>query len=113
MKRRLARADVRFNDTILGIADSGHVDTERMRTLVSALPDGVTELYVHPATRRWAGVDALPASYRPEAELAALLDGSVRATVASSGAVLTSFRDLEHAPSSAAATHPSFARARA
>jgi hopanoid biosynthesis associated protein HpnK len=94
MKRRFARADVRFNDTILGLADSGHVDSERMRALLSALPDGVTELYVHPATRRWSGIDALPDSYQPEAELAALMDDSVRAAVAASGAVLTSFRDL-------------------
>jgi hopanoid biosynthesis associated protein HpnK len=94
MKRRLARAGIRFNDSILGVADSGHVDAARMRALLSALPDGVTELYVHPATRRWDGADTLPDRYRPEAELAALMDASVNAALAASGAVLTTFGDL-------------------
>ena len=98
MKRRLARAGIRFNDTILGVADSGRVDAARMRALLSALPEGVTELYVHPATRRWDGTDAFPDRYRPEAELAALTDASVRAAVAASGAVLTTFGDLAGPP---------------
>ncbi|HLJ21524.1 MAG TPA: hopanoid biosynthesis-associated protein HpnK, partial [Stellaceae bacterium] len=87
MKRRLARAGIRFNDAILGLADSGCVDTARMRELLAALPDGVTELYVHPATRRWGNADALPETYRPEAELAALVHPSVRAAVDASGAI--------------------------
>jgi len=78
----------------LGIADTGHLDAERMRELLSRLPDGVAELYMHPATRRWSGVDNLPPSYRPEAELAALLDPSVRATVLASGAILSTFGEL-------------------
>jgi hopanoid biosynthesis associated protein HpnK len=94
MKRRLARAGIRFNDAILGLADSGRVDTARMRELLAVLPDGVTELYVHPATRRWDSVDALPDTYRPEAELAALVDASVRAAVDASGAILATFGDL-------------------
>ena len=94
MKRRLARAGIRFNDAILGLTDSGRVDTARMRELLTALPDGVTELYVHPATRRWESADALPDAYLPEAELAALMDASVRAAVEASGAVLATFGDL-------------------
>ncbi len=106
MKRRLARAGIRFNDWILGLADSGHMDTARMRELLTALPDGVTELYVHPATRRWTGIDNLPEAYEPEAELAALMDGSVRAAVAASGAMLSTFGDLDRfaAPASAASS---------
>jgi hopanoid biosynthesis associated protein HpnK len=94
MKRRLARAGIRFNDAILGLADSGRLDAARTRELLAALPDGITELYLHPATRRWSEVDPLPESYRPEAELAALLDPSVRAMVEASGAALATFGDL-------------------
>jgi len=94
MKRRLAHAGIRFNDSILGLADSGRFEAARMRELLTALPDGITELYVHPATRRWGDNDPLPESYRPEAELAALLDPSVRAAVEASGAVLATFGDL-------------------
>ncbi|HKX08866.1 MAG TPA: hopanoid biosynthesis-associated protein HpnK [Stellaceae bacterium] len=112
MKRRLARAGIRFNDSILGLADSGRMDAARMRELVAALPDGVTELYIHPATRRWDGPDALPHDYRPEGELAALMDASVRATVMASGAILATFGDLTGASATAPAIgHLSSARA--
>jgi hopanoid biosynthesis associated protein HpnK len=94
MKRRLARGGIRFNDAILGLADSGRLNSARVRELLAAMPDGVTELYLHPATRRWGPTDALPDGYRPEAELAALVDPSVRAAVDASGAVLATFGDL-------------------
>jgi hopanoid biosynthesis associated protein HpnK len=97
MKKRLSRAHIRFNDAIMGIADSGHLDAARIRAMLASLPDGITEIYVHPATRRWAGADALPESYQPEVELAALLDPSVRAAVAASGATLSAFGDLADA----------------
>jgi len=103
MKQRLARAGIRFNDAILGLADSGRFEVTRMRELLAALPDGVTELYVHPATRRWGDHDPLPDSYRPEAELAALVDPSVRAVVEASGAALATFGDLATMPDTAAA----------
>ena len=96
MKRRLARAGVRFNDAILGLADSGRVDAARMRGLLAALPDGITELYVHPATRRWDGIDAPPDTYQPEAELQALIDPSVRAAVEAAGVALGTFADLAY-----------------
>jgi hopanoid biosynthesis associated protein HpnK len=94
MKRRLARAGIRFNDAILGLRDSGQLDAARVRVLLAGLPDGVTELYLHPATKRWGGIDALPDHYRPESEFTALLDPSVRAAVEASGAALTTFADL-------------------
>jgi hypothetical protein len=42
------------------------------------LPQGVSEIYCHPATRRWDGPDNLPASYQPEAEFKALLSPDVK-----------------------------------
>jgi len=98
MKRRLAGADIRFNDAILGLTDSGRLDPARMRSLLAALPDGTSELYVHPATRRWDGPDPLPDNYRPEVELAALIDPSVRSAVEASGAELTTFGNLARTP---------------
>jgi chitin disaccharide deacetylase len=109
MKRRLSRAGIRFSDAILGLADSGRLDPARMRQLLAALPEGITELYVHPATRRWGAVDALPDTYRPEAELAALVDPEIRAAVDRCGAVLATFGDLSgsaRAPVAEAAEAP-------
>jgi hopanoid biosynthesis associated protein HpnK len=111
MKRRLARAGICFNDTIFGLKDSGALDTGRMRDLLARLPDGVTEIYLHPATRRWDGPDTLPENYRPEAELAALVDPAVRAALDASGAALASFGELEtRLPAGTAASSLSGAR---
>ena len=94
MRRRIARAGLRCNDTILGLNDSGHMTPRRVRQFVSALPEGTSELYMHPATRRWGSVDPLPDSYEPEQEYAALIDPGVREALRASGAVLTTFAAL-------------------
>jgi hypothetical protein len=94
MQRRLERAGIRFNDTILGLNDSGHMTPHRVRQFLAALPEGTSELYMHPATGRWGSVDPLPDSYEPEQEYAALVDPGVKETLKSSGAVLTTFAAL-------------------
>jgi hopanoid biosynthesis associated protein HpnK len=94
MQRRLERAGIRFNDTILGLNDSGHMTPRRVRQFLAALPEGTSELYMHPATGRWGSVDPLPDSYEPEQEYAALVDPGVKETLKSSGAVLTTFAAL-------------------
>ena len=73
--------------------------TERVRALIAALPDGLTELYCHPAT-----VDAYPGSapgYAYRAELAALIDPGVRALVAERGIRVGRFADIAQAPAPA------------
>jgi hypothetical protein len=58
----------------------------RVLTLLDHLPDGLTELYFHPAARRDARLDALMPSYEHEAELAALLSDPVRLAAARAAA---------------------------
>ena len=53
---------------------------DRVRAAVAALPDGLSEIYLHPATR-----DDYPGhgpAYRHTAELAALLDPRVAEQIA-------------------------------
>ena len=69
MRWRLDRAGIKTNDYVLGLADSGHLNTNTMLKLLQKLPKGVIELYCHPATK------ALPdtlSGYDPVGELAAL-----------------------------------------
>ncbi|HMK67940.1 MAG TPA: hopanoid biosynthesis-associated protein HpnK [Stellaceae bacterium] len=94
MRRRLLHAGIRCNDAMLGLADTGRMRPERVRRFIAALPDGVSELYFHPATRRWGGDDAWPTNYEPEAEFAALIDPGVKAALDRSGAVLATFAEL-------------------
>jgi hopanoid biosynthesis associated protein HpnK len=92
LRRRLAAARLPANDRVFGLNDSGAVTESRVLGLLDRLPDGISELYCHPATRRWTGPDNLPASYRPAEELAALVSPSVRAKAVERGVELMAFR---------------------
>lgn len=94
MKRRLRGAGIRCNDAMLGLVDTGRMGSERVRRFLAALPEGVSELYFHPATRRWGAVDAWPSDYEPEAEFAALIDPGVRSALDAGGIALATFSDL-------------------
>src|SRR5262245_49671476 len=93
MRRHLKGTGLRSNDHIFGVNDSGAMVERRLLQFLDHLPDGVTELYCHPATRRWQGADNLPAHYRPEDELAALLSSVVSAKLVETGVRPVSFRD--------------------
>jgi len=91
LRRQARRAGMATNDHVFGIAWSGHMTASRLLRLASCLPDGVSEIYCHPASRRDALLTALMPDYEHEAELAALLDHGVPAALAQSGATMTNF----------------------
>ena len=78
LRRRAVRAGLQVNDNAFGIAWSGHMTSERLVRLAPHLPDGLSEIYFHPATVRDARLQDLMPEYEHEAELAALLDPAVR-----------------------------------
>lgn len=94
MKWRLRRAGIRHNDHLFGLRDSGHMDRERLISVLERLPEGVTEIHCHPAAERPTEAEAQAAGYRFEAELEALIDPAVAAAAARSGARLIAFREL-------------------
>src|SRR5574341_92454 len=94
LKRRLKRAGVRFNDFVLGLYDSGRMQTDRVPLLLAGLPEGVTEMYFHPATRRCPELDRTMPDYQHQGELAALLSPAVRAAVTAAGSQRIGFSDL-------------------
>jgi hopanoid biosynthesis associated protein HpnK len=96
MKRRLRRTGLRFNDFIFGIRDTGRMDGDALRRTIAALPDGVSEIFLHPATGRWAGIESEAAGFRFEDEFKALVDPAVRAAVTEAGAELIAFGDLSN-----------------
>lgn len=89
LRAQARRAGLAVPDQVFGIAWSGHMTAERMLCLARHLPEGVSEIYFHPATRLEGAAAALMPGYEPEAELAALLDPRVRDAFGASGAVLT------------------------
>ncbi len=92
MRRRLSAAGLPLNDHMFGVNDSGAMVERRLLQFIEHLPDGVTELYCHPATRRWHGPDNLPTHYRAEEEFAALVSPQVRAKLDAAGVRPLSFR---------------------
>lgn len=79
LKRRLDAAGIRRNDWIFGLADSGAMVRERMLQHLEQLPEGVSELYLHPATQRPA---SYPAHYRSRGEFEALIDPAMAEVIA-------------------------------
>ncbi len=102
LKRRLDAAGIGHNDWIFGLADSGAMVGERMRRYLELLPEGVSELYVHPATRR---PSAYPPHYLSRGEFEALIDPAVGDVIARDRIETMSFAGLgEAAQGPAAAT---------
>jgi hopanoid biosynthesis associated protein HpnK len=92
LRRQLSAAGIRSNDHVFGLNDSGAMVESRMLGLIDHLPDGISELYCHPATRRWDGPDTFPSGYRAEEELAALLSPAVKTRIEASNLRPLSYR---------------------
>ena len=85
MQRRLARAGIRHNDWIFGMTDTGRMTEELVLAQLANLPPGLTEIYLHPATRRWEGIDPLLTPYELERELEALTSPAVAEAIRALG----------------------------
>ena len=81
MKRRLDAAEIFHNDAIFGIAATGGMDERTLLLIAARLPPGVTEIYLHPATRRRHPLTPTMSGYRHADELAALLSPQVNAAL--------------------------------
>ena len=64
LRRRLRHAGLFVNDNIFGLAWSGGMVEERLLRLVAHLPDGVSEIYLHPAAERTPALVAAMPGYR-------------------------------------------------
>jgi hopanoid biosynthesis associated protein HpnK len=80
LRRLAARHGLRAPDRVIGLAWSGAFTADRLAAVLSRLPAGVTEIYLHPATA--GGFPGAAPGYRYAEELAALTDPRVRAALA-------------------------------
>ena len=94
MRRRLRAAGIAHNDHVFGMADSGAMDEARLLEILGRLPEGVTEIYLHPAVESGAAIAASMSGYRHAQELAALLSPRVRAALGACGAATGGFRQI-------------------
>jgi predicted glycoside hydrolase/deacetylase ChbG (UPF0249 family) len=99
---RRAPGPIRTADSYYGVLDSGRITLPTLREILRSVPSGLTEINVHPGQAHAA--DETPRCSRLDldflrspdraAELAALVDPSLRAEVAGCGIVLARFRDV-------------------
>ena len=82
LRRQARRAGLTTNDHCFGLRWTGGMTSERLVRLARALPEGVTEIYLHPAAWRDKRLATLMPDYAQEAELAALLAPEVGAALA-------------------------------
>ncbi len=90
-RARLRRAGVAAPDQVLGLAWSGAMTRSRLSGLIAHLPDGITEIYTHPATA--AGFAGAAPGYAYEEELAALTSPDIRREIAEAGVASGGFLD--------------------
>jgi chitin disaccharide deacetylase len=82
-RSRLKRAGFAAPDQVFGLAWSGAMTSTRLAGLIAHLPEGVTEIYTHPATA--SGFTGSAPGYRYEEELAALTSPDLRRQIAAEG----------------------------
>jgi hopanoid biosynthesis associated protein HpnK len=91
-RARVRRAGMLAPDQVFGLRWSGHMHAERLEGLIRALPPGLSEIYLHPATD--GDFEGAAAGYAYEAELAGLISPGVARAVFESGARRGGFADF-------------------
>jgi hopanoid biosynthesis associated protein HpnK len=96
MRYRLRRSGMDCNDRIVGVTDSGGMDETRLLQHLAALPPGVTEIYLHPATASGTAIAPAMSGYRHRDELQALLSPAVRTALSDPTIRCGGYADIAH-----------------
>jgi chitin disaccharide deacetylase len=91
LRSRFRRAGIAAPDQVFGLAWSGAMTTPRLRGLIEHLPDGLSEIYLHPATGPYLG--SAP-GYAYVEELRALTDPGMPGLIAAGDIRLGGFCDF-------------------
>ncbi len=91
VRGRMRRHGLLVPDQVFGLAWSGAMTADRVRGILERLPDGLTEIYTHPATGPYPG--AAP-GYDYGGELAALTDPLAKAVITRDSVALGRFADF-------------------
>lgn len=94
MRSRARRQGVTSNDYVYGVNDVGAMNEARVLRMLDSLPDGVTELFFHPATGSFAGADAGTERFEWKRELEALTSPAVRDALARNDIQSTTYGEL-------------------
>ena len=93
-RTRLRGAGIASNDCLFGLFESGAMVESAWLRLIPLLPDGLTEIYCHPAVASIGVLKEAMPDYRHAEELAALTSPRVRQALERAGVELTSFSQV-------------------
>lgn len=94
LKTRLKEADLRWNNFIFGMNDSGHMHLDLVLRFLRYLPEGVTEIYFHPAIDHRSKNELTLKENRFQDELEVLTHPSLREALLASDIERIAFSDL-------------------
>ncbi len=95
MRIHLRHANVRFNDFVFGMADSGSMTADLVLRILDHIPrHGVTEIYFHPATRRCPEIDRTMPGYKHLEEFKTLKSAALLETLSRLQVERIAFSDL-------------------
>jgi hopanoid biosynthesis associated protein HpnK len=91
LQRRFRRAGIAAPDSVFGLAWSGSMTSARLKGVIEYLPDGLSEVYLHPATGAYSG--SAP-GYQYRGELAALTDPGLSGLLAAKSIKVGGYSDF-------------------
>jgi hopanoid biosynthesis associated protein HpnK len=94
MRAKAARNGLVCNDYAFGVTEAGGLTESRVLQILHELPDGVTEVFFHPAVSSFAGADAGTEGFQWLGELAALQSPAARAAIDRGGIESTTYGEL-------------------
>jgi hopanoid biosynthesis associated protein HpnK len=92
LRRRARRAGLSCPDAVFGLAWSGAMTTSRLAGLINHLPEGRSEIYLHPATKDGFAGEA--PGYRYAEEFAALVAPLAKAAARNADIALGGYADF-------------------
>jgi hopanoid biosynthesis associated protein HpnK len=92
VRRRFRAAGLTIPDQVYGLRWSGQMTAARLKGVIEKAPAGLTEIYLHPATK--GGYDGSAPGYAYGDELAALIDPGVVRAARGPNLRLGGFRDF-------------------
>lgn len=93
MRKRLKESGITMTEQVYGLLQSGRITWTYLLNVIRSLPEGVSEVYVHPATSNdYPGNDA--PGYRHQEEFEALIDPEIRWACTENAVRLGTYSDL-------------------
>ena len=85
---------LRCTDNFFGMLYGGALNSRRLKRIISRLPDGTSEIMIHPALDNSAMQNIYPWNYDWQQEYHALCDPSVKTLLAENSVYLTNYRTM-------------------